>query len=134
MKNNITINQISNENYDNFGIYILIFEESFYIGCAWNNTFYERLKTHIKDALTGTTNKDKQLREEGKCDMDILYILPNPRMSKHRKEKLIKKIENYFIYLGGKFVLEELIHQKIDQEDLSELKSIIMRVMLNYQY
>ena len=120
------------KDYHNYGIYLLRFKTKVYIGCAYDQTLEERSREHIAKSITGTTPKDKQLRDEGGCVMEILYLSPNKR-AKDRK-KLLRHIERYLIYKAGKSIIDQLIEVDIVDDTLKSFKDEISQYLLNYQY
>ncbi len=133
--NTIEIKRDGNiEDFHNYGLYLLRFETKIYIGCAYDETIESRRQGHISKSITGTTPKDKQLRDEGGCIMEVLYKLPNARCSVSKRKKLIKQIESYLIYKTGHSILEQLLDIDIVDETLNAYKEIISTYMLNSQY
>lgn len=122
------------EDFHNYGLYALCFKNKIYVGCAYDETIEKRRIGHIAKCIEGTTPKDKQLRDEGGCTMEVLYILPKSRCSKEKKKKLIKQLESYIIYKVGHSIVEELIDVDVVDETLLNYKDIISEYMLNSQY
>lgn len=133
--NDVKIEKIGNfEDFQNYGLYLLRFKTKIYIGCAYDETIEGRRKSHILHCVNGTTPKDKQLRDEGGCKMEVLYILPKPRCSKEKRKKLINQLESYLIYKSGHSILEQLLDIDVLDETLLAYKEIISEYMLNSQY
>lgn len=133
--NNIEILRKGNiEDFCNYGLYLLRFKHKIYIGCAYDETIESRRQGHISKSINGTTPKDKQLREEGGCSMEVLYKLPNARCSAAKRKKLIKQLESYLIYKSGHSILEQLLDINVVDENLGAYKEIISNYMLNSQY
>lgn len=123
----------SSEDFYKYGLYLLRFKKKVYIGCAFDETIDARLKAHRNNSITGTTPKDRQLREEGECTAEVLYFL-NRNLSRNRRKKLIMLIEDYLIYKCGHNILEQLLDVDILDETLVKYKDIISAYMLNSQY
>lgn len=135
INNDIKIEKEGNfEDFQNYGLYILRFKAKIYIGCAYDETIAQRIKEHVLHSVNGTTPKDKQLRDEGGCKAEVLYILPKPRCSVSKRKKLIKQLESYLIYKCGHSILEQLFDIDVVDETLLAYKEIISEYMLNSQY
>lgn len=135
--NKVTISKLDNdEDYYGYGIYLLEFKNKFYIGKASKQTFEDRRKQHEQKAYTETCDKAMQLREEGGCNMSILYKFKNSRISNKKRECIITLIENYLIYRGCCFAFEELYEIPSDDlhVDFHKFKNELKILMLNTQY
>lgn len=122
------------EDFLNYGLYLLKFKTKIYIGAAWDDTIEERRQGHINKSIIGTTPKDKQLRDEGGCEMQVLYKLPKSNMSSRKRKKLIRLLEDYLIYKSGKSIINQLLDVDVVDETLVAYKKIISEYMLNCQY